>query len=78
MPGAQTWMAGPSPAMTVGHEPDPKVIRLFRTGPLADLLLIAGKARCERLGGNITYRKAVIRETARRSSIPPDHQPRPT
>jgi hypothetical protein len=41
--------------------------------PDADLLLIAVKTRRERLGGNVTCRKAVIRETARRSSISPDH-----
>jgi hypothetical protein len=36
-------------------------------------LLIAAKTRRERLGGNVTCRKAVIRETARRSSVSPDH-----
>jgi hypothetical protein len=41
--------------------------------PEAGLLLIAAKTRRERLGGNVTRRKAVIRETARRSSISPDH-----
>ena len=36
------------------------------------LLLIAAKTWRERLGGNVTCRKAVIRETTRRSSISPD------
>jgi hypothetical protein len=30
---AKTWMAWPSHAMTMGHEPCPDVIRLCRTGP---------------------------------------------
>ena len=41
--------------------------------PDADLLLIATKTRRERVSGNVTCRKAVTPETARRSSISPDH-----
>src|SRR5271167_4763260 len=37
MPPAKTWMAGPSPAMTMRQEPRPDMIPLFRSGSLVDL-----------------------------------------